>query len=68
MEDILSPKVSWKKIGEYIWKNGGTYHFGNATCKKKWVEIQAAGSRRAGACLPLPSYYPRGGFVSGRRI
>ncbi|KAJ5817082.1 hypothetical protein N7447_009315 [Penicillium robsamsonii] len=33
------PKVSWKKIAEHIWGNGGSYHFGNATCKKKWCEI-----------------------------
>ncbi|KAL1958042.1 hypothetical protein VTO42DRAFT_5254 [Malbranchea cinnamomea] len=33
-------KVSWKLIGEYIWNNGGSYHFGNATCKKKWEELQ----------------------------
>ncbi|KAK2810182.1 hypothetical protein FQN50_003152 [Emmonsiellopsis sp. PD_5] len=34
-----SPKISWKQVGEYIWKNGGSYHFGNATCKKKWAQI-----------------------------
>ncbi|KAJ5922855.1 hypothetical protein N7516_010558 [Penicillium verrucosum] len=33
------PKVSWKKVAEHIWANGGSYHFGNATCKKKWCEI-----------------------------
>ncbi|KAJ5766256.1 uncharacterized protein N7511_003872 [Penicillium nucicola] len=33
------PKVSWKKVAEYIWSHGGSYYFGNATCKKKWCEI-----------------------------
>ncbi|KAJ6015392.1 hypothetical protein N7540_009983 [Penicillium herquei] len=33
------PKVSWKKVSEYIFANGGSYEFGNATCKKKWCEI-----------------------------
>ena len=33
------PKVSWKKVAQYIWTHGGSYHFGNATCKKKWREI-----------------------------
>ncbi|KXG52222.1 uncharacterized protein PGRI_085060 [Penicillium griseofulvum] len=33
------PKVSWKTVAEHIWDNGGSYHFGNATCKKKWCEI-----------------------------
>lgn len=31
-------KISWKKVAEYILNHGGTYFFGNATCKKKWVE------------------------------
>ncbi|CAI7589828.1 unnamed protein product [Penicillium glandicola] len=33
------PKVSWKRVAEHIRENGGSYHFGNATCKKKWCEI-----------------------------
>ncbi|KAF2270924.1 hypothetical protein CC78DRAFT_610973 [Lojkania enalia] len=32
-------KVSWKKVAEFIAENGGSYHFGNSTCKKKWTEI-----------------------------
>ncbi|KAL3465315.1 hypothetical protein BJX64DRAFT_285570 [Aspergillus heterothallicus] len=37
---IPPPKVSWKKVAQYIWAHGGSYHFGNATCKKKWCEVQ----------------------------
>ncbi|KAI9806622.1 MAG: hypothetical protein M1825_006079 [Sarcosagium campestre] len=33
-------KTPWKKIAAYIADNGGTYHFGNATCKKKWDEVK----------------------------
>ncbi|KAF1833808.1 hypothetical protein BDW02DRAFT_648109 [Decorospora gaudefroyi] len=32
-------KVPWKKVAEYINDNGGTYHFGNSTCKRKWLEL-----------------------------
>ncbi|KAF2735098.1 hypothetical protein EJ04DRAFT_219763 [Polyplosphaeria fusca] len=32
-------KISWKKIADYIAENGGSYHFGNSTCKKKWCDI-----------------------------
>jgi hypothetical protein len=32
-------KVSWKKVSEYILNHGGSYRFGNSTCKKKWIEI-----------------------------
>ncbi|EAW15181.1 uncharacterized protein ACLA_058390 [Aspergillus clavatus NRRL 1] len=37
----LPPKVSWKKVAQYIWTHGGSYHFGNATCKKKWCEVHS---------------------------
>ncbi|KAF2132082.1 hypothetical protein P153DRAFT_354730 [Dothidotthia symphoricarpi CBS 119687] len=39
--DSKLSKVQWKKVADYIDTNGGTYHFGNATCKKKWIEIEA---------------------------
>ncbi|KAI1935285.1 hypothetical protein LOZ39_003358, partial [Ophidiomyces ophidiicola] len=42
-----SPKISWKQVAEYIWNNGGSYHFGNATCKKKWVELREQRPRRS---------------------
>jgi YHS domain-containing protein len=32
-------KVSWKKVAYYIDENGGSYHFGNSTCKRKWLEL-----------------------------
>jgi hypothetical protein len=36
-------RVPWKQVAEYIANNGGSYHFGNATCRKKWDELQAKG-------------------------
>ncbi|KAF2751964.1 hypothetical protein M011DRAFT_473257 [Sporormia fimetaria CBS 119925] len=33
-------KVSWKKVAENIKLKGGSYHFGNSTCKKKWRRIE----------------------------
>ncbi|KAL2831814.1 hypothetical protein BDW59DRAFT_181803 [Aspergillus cavernicola] len=38
---VQPPKVSWKKVAQHIWAHGGSYHFGNATCKKKWCEVQS---------------------------
>ena len=32
-------KVQWKKVADYIDEQGGSYHFGNSTCKRKWVEV-----------------------------
>jgi hypothetical protein len=32
-------KVQWKKVADYINDNGGSYHFGNSTCKRKWLEL-----------------------------
>ncbi|KAF2641671.1 hypothetical protein P280DRAFT_516692 [Massarina eburnea CBS 473.64] len=41
-EDQQLSKVSWKKVSEYIVEHGGSYAFGNSTCKKKWVQLQAS--------------------------
>jgi hypothetical protein len=39
-----STKVPWKTVGNYIIEKGGSYHFGNATCKKKWDELVEEGT------------------------
>lgn len=39
LSSINPSKIPWKKVTEYIISNGGTYHFGYATCKKKWMEL-----------------------------
>jgi hypothetical protein len=31
--------VPWKKVAEYIVAHGGSYHFGNSTCRKRWDEL-----------------------------
>ena len=36
-------KVKWMKVSEYIKERGGSYRFGNATCRKKWDELVANG-------------------------
>ncbi|KAK4574389.1 hypothetical protein LTR86_002151 [Recurvomyces mirabilis] len=38
-----STKIPWKKIGAYIKDNGGLYHFGGATCAKRYRELGEAG-------------------------
>jgi len=37
--DISRGKVPWKQVAEYIANNGGSYHFGNATCRKRWDDL-----------------------------
>ncbi|KAK4155730.1 hypothetical protein C8A00DRAFT_13255 [Chaetomidium leptoderma] len=38
--DLLNPaKIPWKKVAEYIVRHGGSYHFGNSTCRKRWDEL-----------------------------
>jgi hypothetical protein len=39
--DPSKSKVPWKQVAEYISNNGGSYLFGNATCRKRWDELQA---------------------------
>ncbi|KAF1947339.1 hypothetical protein EJ02DRAFT_140499 [Clathrospora elynae] len=34
-------KIPWKRVADYINENGGSYHFGNSTCKRKWLELNA---------------------------
>ena len=41
--DITTAKIPWKKVAEYIFENGGTYLFGNSTCRKKWDDLVAKG-------------------------
>ncbi|KKF92628.1 hypothetical protein CFO_g5020 [Ceratocystis platani] len=36
-------KIPWKRVAEYILQNGGSYLFGNATCRKKWDEMMYYG-------------------------
>ncbi|KAF7930056.1 hypothetical protein EAE99_004249 [Botrytis elliptica] len=33
----------WKKVAQYIYDNGGSYHFGYATCRKRWIALKSAG-------------------------
>ncbi|KAL9120508.1 MAG: hypothetical protein Q9187_002932 [Circinaria calcarea] len=37
-DGLEGPKIPWKHVAEYVARHG-TYHFGNATCRKKWNEI-----------------------------
>ena len=32
-------KVKWMQVAAYIKERGGSYHFGNATCRKRWDEM-----------------------------
>ncbi|KUJ21167.1 uncharacterized protein LY89DRAFT_665617 [Mollisia scopiformis] len=41
--DPSKSKVPWKQVADYISNNGGSYHFGNATCRKQWDELQESG-------------------------
>ncbi|KAI9866402.1 MAG: hypothetical protein M1813_001524 [Trichoglossum hirsutum] len=36
-------KIPWKQVAEYIAEHGGSYHFGNSTCRKKWEETRNRG-------------------------
>ncbi|KAI9771864.1 MAG: hypothetical protein M1840_001634 [Geoglossum simile] len=40
LQNNKNVKIPWKQVAEYIAKHGGSYHFGNATCRKKWDETR----------------------------
>ncbi|GAP88470.1 putative tRNA (guanine-N -)-methyltransferase [Rosellinia necatrix] len=39
-----STGVPWKQVAAYIYEHDGSYHFGNATCRKKWDELVKEGA------------------------
>ena len=38
-------KIPWKQVADYIYDKGGSYHFGNATCRKKYDELMVRSPR-----------------------
>ena len=44
-------KVKWMQVAGYIKERGGSYHFGNATCRKKWDEMVKAEREKGGEFL-----------------
>ncbi|KAL2123515.1 hypothetical protein VTJ04DRAFT_3970 [Mycothermus thermophilus] len=49
--DLNPTKVPWKRVAEYIVAHGGTYHFGNSTCRKRWDELVREMTGRRGKRL-----------------
>ncbi|KAI5860024.1 hypothetical protein GGS23DRAFT_599950 [Durotheca rogersii] len=38
-DDVASAKIPWKQVADYITEHGGSYHFGYATCHRKWEQL-----------------------------
>ena len=38
-DDVTSLGIPWKEVAQHIFDHGGSYRFGNATCKKKWMDV-----------------------------
>ncbi|KAH8898191.1 hypothetical protein GQ53DRAFT_881205 [Thozetella sp. PMI_491] len=47
-DDLRSARIPWKQVAEHIYANGGTYLFGNSTCRKRWDELVAEEEERGG--------------------
>ncbi|KAL2022495.1 hypothetical protein VTK56DRAFT_5102 [Thermocarpiscus australiensis] len=60
--DLNSAKVPWKKVAEYIVAHGGSYHFGNSTCRKRWDELVRE-QTALGKTVRQPFYEQRPGRV-----
>ncbi|KAH8165701.1 hypothetical protein CIB48_g2536 [Xylaria polymorpha] len=43
-DDRNPARVPWKQVAAYIYDHDGSYHFGNATCRKKWDELVEQGA------------------------
>ncbi|KAK3332369.1 hypothetical protein B0T19DRAFT_457022 [Cercophora scortea] len=49
-----SLKIPWKVVAEYIAANGGSYKFGNSTCRKRWDELVAEQVHQLGKDIRRP--------------
>jgi hypothetical protein len=47
-KELPMARVPWKQVAEYIVNNGGTYKFGNSTCRKRWDELRASQKVKSG--------------------
>ncbi|KAK4033339.1 hypothetical protein C8A01DRAFT_40203 [Parachaetomium inaequale] len=59
-----SSKVPWKKVAEYIVAHGGSYHFGNSTCRKRWDDLVRE-QTALGKTLRQPFFEMIGEFAAG---
>ncbi|KAK7745615.1 hypothetical protein SLS62_009723 [Diatrype stigma] len=41
--ELSSAKIPWKEVAQYIFDHGGSYLFGNATCRKRWDDLVLRG-------------------------
>ncbi|KAK0711953.1 hypothetical protein B0H67DRAFT_303856 [Lasiosphaeris hirsuta] len=64
--DLNTARVPWKQVAEYIFSNGGSYRFGNSTCRKRWDRL-AAEQVAAGKDLNRPFYEQPGKPILGDR-
>ncbi len=54
-ENLRTAKIPWKRVANYIYRNGGTYLFGNSTCRKRWDSLVAGQEERSGS-INLPFF------------
>ncbi|KAK4208038.1 hypothetical protein QBC37DRAFT_453957 [Rhypophila decipiens] len=56
LADLSAPtiRIPWGKVSEYIATHGGTYRFGNSTCKKKWLALVEEQVGRLGKAINEP--------------
>lgn len=38
---VDASKIPWKQVASYIVEHGGSYHFGNTTCRRRWDTLVA---------------------------
>ncbi|KAK3358014.1 hypothetical protein B0T25DRAFT_175488 [Lasiosphaeria hispida] len=66
MVDLNIAKVPWKQVAEYISGNGGSYRFGNSTCRKRWDKLVSE-QVAAGKDANRPFYEQPGKPIQGDR-
>ncbi len=55
-------------MAEYIATQGGSYHFGNSTCRKRWDQLVAEQVGKNGKALNEPFFVESARVVAGASV
>jgi hypothetical protein len=45
-QSLITSKIPWREVAEYIYQSGGSNLFGLSTCRKRWYELVLAETAR----------------------
>ena len=64
----ITSRIPWKKVAAFIVERGGSYRFGNATCRRRWDELVRHETRDLGKDVRKLFYSPQSYVAPGIEI